>query len=228
MRFHRLRPRNGWRVFAGEVGVIVLGVLLALGAQQAVEDWQVRQDVAVFRQTIDREIGYNLWIYRARDRQTECTEGRLAQLSRLLNRSVDGAPVALADTRRPHSFSEYRSAWDNRDADTFAELPPDIRQRYAEFYDELANNVANRRAENDVWVSMIPYEVRAPMTTADRRLLHQALRQAQTRNERIHDNMGISYSLGESLGIRPLMPNGMYAKDIAAISRCPTLVKQAA
>ncbi|MEO7635366.1 MAG: hypothetical protein ABIS38_06945 [Sphingomicrobium sp.] len=43
------KPRDGWRVFAGEVGVIVLGVLLALGAQQVVENRadRVRADSAI-------------------------------------------------------------------------------------------------------------------------------------------------------------------------------------
>lgn len=35
IRFRIPTPLHGWREFAGEVGVIVLGVLIALGAQQA-------------------------------------------------------------------------------------------------------------------------------------------------------------------------------------------------
>ena len=31
------KPIHGWREFAGEVGIIVLGVLIALGAQQVAE-----------------------------------------------------------------------------------------------------------------------------------------------------------------------------------------------
>ena len=37
MHFHLPKPLHGWREFAGEVGVIVLGVLIALGAEQVVE-----------------------------------------------------------------------------------------------------------------------------------------------------------------------------------------------
>lgn len=51
-----LKPLNGWRAFAGEVGIIVLGVLIALGASQLVENWQWRQQVKqadnVFRQEL--------------------------------------------------------------------------------------------------------------------------------------------------------------------------------
>lgn len=42
MHVHLPKPLHGWREFAGEVGVIVLGVLIALSAEQAVEalHWQ--------------------------------------------------------------------------------------------------------------------------------------------------------------------------------------------
>jgi len=32
MHFHLPKPLHGWREFAGEVGIIVIGVLIALGA----------------------------------------------------------------------------------------------------------------------------------------------------------------------------------------------------
>jgi hypothetical protein len=43
------KPLHGWRAFVGEVGVIVLGVLIALGAQQLVEslNWREKVDAAV-------------------------------------------------------------------------------------------------------------------------------------------------------------------------------------
>jgi hypothetical protein len=37
MHFHLPKPLHGWREFAGEVGIIVIGVMIALGAEQAVE-----------------------------------------------------------------------------------------------------------------------------------------------------------------------------------------------
>ena len=43
MHFHLPKPLHGWREFAGEVGIIVIGVLIALGAEQVVEtlSWHV-------------------------------------------------------------------------------------------------------------------------------------------------------------------------------------------
>ena len=40
MHIHLPKPLHGWRAFVGEVGIVVLGVLLALGASQLVEAWQ--------------------------------------------------------------------------------------------------------------------------------------------------------------------------------------------
>ena len=37
MHFHLPKPLHGWREFAGEVGIIVLGVGIALSAEQIVE-----------------------------------------------------------------------------------------------------------------------------------------------------------------------------------------------
>ena len=44
MHFHLPKPLHGWREFAGEVGIIVIGVLIALGAEQVLEtlDWHER------------------------------------------------------------------------------------------------------------------------------------------------------------------------------------------
>ena len=48
MHFHLPKPLHGWREFWGEVGIIVIGVLIALGAQQVVESARDRR-VALVR-----------------------------------------------------------------------------------------------------------------------------------------------------------------------------------
>lgn len=50
------KPLHGWRAFAGEVGVIVLGVLIALGAQQLVEGFAWRQKVAAAIADMNNEL----------------------------------------------------------------------------------------------------------------------------------------------------------------------------
>lgn len=45
MHFHVPKPLHGWREFSGEVGVIVIGVLIALGAEQLVERFHRREQL---------------------------------------------------------------------------------------------------------------------------------------------------------------------------------------
>jgi hypothetical protein len=45
MHVHVPKPLHGWRAFAGEVGIIVLGVLIALGAEQVVEEIHERAEL---------------------------------------------------------------------------------------------------------------------------------------------------------------------------------------
>src|SRR5947209_17021640 len=56
MHFHLPKPLHGWREFAGEVGIIVIGVLIALGAEQVVEAFAWREKVAIVRQSLMGEL----------------------------------------------------------------------------------------------------------------------------------------------------------------------------
>ena len=51
MHFHLPKPLHGWREFAGEVGIIVIGVLIALSAEAVVEHFR---DEALLRQAEQR------------------------------------------------------------------------------------------------------------------------------------------------------------------------------
>jgi hypothetical protein len=57
VHFHLPKPLHGWREFAGEVGIIVLGVLLALSAEQLVEAGQWRDKVSRAEGAMRLELG---------------------------------------------------------------------------------------------------------------------------------------------------------------------------
>jgi hypothetical protein len=56
MHFHLPKPLHGWREFLGEVGIIVIGVLIALGAEQVVDDWQWHRKVGAVRKALMSEL----------------------------------------------------------------------------------------------------------------------------------------------------------------------------
>ena len=56
MHFHLPKPLHGWRAFAGEVGIIVVGVLIALAAEQLVSSIRERDDMAQLRSALRSEL----------------------------------------------------------------------------------------------------------------------------------------------------------------------------
>lgn len=110
-RWHRFRPLKGWRAFGGEVGVIVLGVLLALVAQQAVETLSVHNEVGVARLALRRD--YIGLVASAHERVAEdgCLRRRLEQVATLLDASTTRLP-ATGDIGSPPARDWYPSSWD--------------------------------------------------------------------------------------------------------------------
>src|SRR3954463_2645473 len=87
------KPLHGWREFAGEVGIIVIGVLIALSAEEVVQDVRSRADEGALEDTIDHEIGLNLFVYDVRSRQLACEQKRVEELRGWLARARTGEPV---------------------------------------------------------------------------------------------------------------------------------------
>lgn len=87
MHVHLPKPLHGWREFAGEVGIIVVGVLIALAAEGLVERWhwqgQVSQANAAFK---DELLQFAYFAYERQALQP-CLNGRLQVLASQLNES---------------------------------------------------------------------------------------------------------------------------------------------
>ena len=60
MHFHLPKPLHGWRELAGEVAIIVVGVLIALAAEQVVETIHWHEKVRAADRNIDFEVNVQL------------------------------------------------------------------------------------------------------------------------------------------------------------------------
>jgi hypothetical protein len=216
-------PLNGWRVFLGEVGVIVLGVLLALGAQQVVEDIQIRSDVRKFRKTIDHEIGLNLFVYEVRSRGSACNEKRMKELFDWVETARDGQELPKISTGGPLALTPYTSAWDTRDGKVFAHVPAKARQKYAEFYDELEGNTERIKWEVDEWFALQRYALPGPVSLDDRRTIYGHLRKALVLNAVWHGNMTISGEIADELGVKAVRPDNIPANFLSELGTCDSI-----
>src|SRR6266550_6974117 len=97
MHFHLPKPLHGWRAFVGEVGIIVIGVLIALGAQQVVEAWHARADVDQLRSAFRAELADDRARWEDMRAADRCTLQRLDALERW-------AATAPADARLVNAF----------------------------------------------------------------------------------------------------------------------------
>jgi hypothetical protein len=105
------KPLHGWREFVGEVGIIVLGVLIALGFEQLVDEWRWHRVVGSTRQAIANELVEAANQGAMRISVEDCLRGRIGELSARLNATdgrwtADPLPLAPGAQPTPH--------WDNR------------------------------------------------------------------------------------------------------------------
>lgn len=221
-------PLNGWRVFAGEVGVIVLGVLLALGAQQAVDNWQMRAEVREFRRAIDHEIGLNLFVYAIRSRGSACNDKRIGDLAKWVQRTGDRTVLPKIRPGGPPYMIGYRTVWDSRNAAVFAHVPVEARRKYAEFYDELAGNMMRLEGEERAWAMLVRYAIPGPISIDDRRMILGTLADASRQSSALDANLPISRKIAETLGIKPIQPDNVGAEFLKEVEQCePMFVEPA-
>lgn len=87
MRLKVPKPLHGWREFIGEVGIIVLGVLIALGFQQAVEAWQGVGERDQTVQALSSEAADMAVNATERIALEKCNDDRLAELAARLSQA---------------------------------------------------------------------------------------------------------------------------------------------
>ena len=87
MRLRFPTPLHGWRAFLGEVGVVVLGIIIALAADNAVEEWQWQKQAKLAAHEFQQELGFAALVAYEREALQPCLQGRLREISSALARS---------------------------------------------------------------------------------------------------------------------------------------------
>ncbi len=138
MHVHLPKPLHGWREFAGEVGVIVLGVLIALVAQQLVEERRERADLAQIVTALRSELGDDRarWQHiRASDR---CTLQRLDAIDKWIATAPPDATLNKA--YRLFLWNMHSSVWDlAKTSPVISTMPIRERLLYASLYGAIDN-----------------------------------------------------------------------------------------
>ena len=149
MHFHLPKPLHGWREFAGEVGIIVVGVLIALGAEQMVQNLHWRAEVRETDQRVQKDVVANLTNAEERFAIDPCLRPRLTELrdALLIDRPIwPGSQARFANDVYKSEFpSVYRTpvrpwietSWHTaQNGETLSHFDPDRVQQLAPLFDD--------------------------------------------------------------------------------------------
>ncbi len=113
MDIHKPKPWRGWPEFIKEIGTIVIGVLIALGAEQIAEAFHWRHEVEVEREALTREARDNVSTAAYRQSEQGCIDARLAQISEVFGRHAHGQTLGLKrPVARPPLWTATTGSWD--------------------------------------------------------------------------------------------------------------------
>jgi hypothetical protein len=182
MHVHLPKPLHGWRAFVGEVGIIVVGVLIALGAEQMVERWHWRSEVRETDRRMSDDMGYNLATAAERFAIDPCLRPRLGELRDELLKSdpmwpgsrarfandlyKSGCPSVYRTPNRPWMQASWLTALNG---EVLGHFKPDRVQQFALLFDEVASIERTQAEEVDTAASLGDLAFAGPISPAERR-----------------------------------------------------------
>ena len=150
------KPLHGWRPFAGEVGIIVLGVLIALGLEHIASSVRDRANAREAHQAVYAEIKQNLSYMKARMATQACVERRLDEIGALLEGAGDAALFPRPKwIGQPAIWFNSNERWQAATGSGRASLfSPDEQSRLAGIYVTTKQFVDAEENEQDAWAQL--------------------------------------------------------------------------
>ena len=176
MDIHKPKPFHGVREFLKEYGIIVLGVLTALGLEQAVEALHWRHAVESQRKALDGELSARLDAATARLSQEPCIQGRLKELRIVFERHKAGEPLGLVGpVGAPAVVGAAQGVWATAaGSQTMEHMPAEERERYGSAFSGFAALDESLNGEARTWDDLAGLDQVEFLETGDWPALHAA------------------------------------------------------
>jgi hypothetical protein len=182
MDIHKPKPVHGWREFLKEVGIIVLGILIALVLEQAVSWAHDRSVGREARASIRGEIAHNLRTVAMRDSIEPCIQRRLREVDRYLDQAqMAGTTSRISWIGAPLSFlashTKFQAA---QSAGRFVFIDEGEQDQIAMIYSDLQDADEAGVREWYAWAELRSLATtHARLTQADLSRLRGALQEAR-------------------------------------------------
>jgi hypothetical protein len=169
MHFHLPKPLHGWREFAGEVGIIVVGVLIALSAEQVVEAVHWRHELDSERASLLQEARDSFEGVAARKNQQGCVDRRLAEIRTVLERHHRGEPLGLTgQIGRPTRQGATRGTWQIALAGQgLSHMTHDEKLTFSDVFSSFDLFDKAEQEEGEAWLRLMPLNTPDLLTEED-------------------------------------------------------------
>ena len=176
MHFHLPKPLHGWREFVGEVGIIVVGVGIALAAEQMIETAHWKHVVEAEDQALEQEVRDNHGGLLVRVLMQPCIDRRLAELAEVFRRHDAGQPLGLiAPIGRPTIFTGGKTTLEMATADqSLSHMPLGRKQAIFATYGSYDTFIPVAQEERTGWRSLQALDHAATLDHTDWRDLRKA------------------------------------------------------
>jgi hypothetical protein len=203
MHFHLPKPLHGWRAFVGEVGIIVIGVLIALGAEQLVEAAHRKQEAAHADAGIRSELAFNLGRLESRTTIHSCVDRRIDEIQALLDGAADKPDIATPRwIGRPQSWAFASSQWQaESQAGRAALVDPRRLSAYAVMYARMQDLGDEMTLEQTDWARLRTLEHVRRLDSAEAFELNTTLQDARYRDWRLALVTSQLFTMAKSMGI---------------------------
>ena len=203
-RLIEVKPSHGWNAVGWELGIVVLGVLLALGAQQLVENVYWRSEVASERKALLQEAQDTYDSIALRSAQQPCVDKRLAEIKTVLERHHRGEPTGVVSTvGLPTRQGATRGTWQIALAgQALSHMANDEKLKLSDAFVGFDLWDQAGAAERDAWLRLTPLSYPDLLTENDWSGVRSAFANAVVLNERMRVFAQFQLGKAAELGLR--------------------------
>ena len=207
MHIHKPKAPGGVREFIAELGVIVLGILIAIGLEQLVAWNHGQHDLAKAREALRAELSQVAGSLQGIDAQDACIDARLNLLQAWGRGEARIDSTRLASmANRPLLYTLPTTAWDVAKPTIAAQMPLEERLRYADVYDAVDNEKGHVLDERRAWDLLARYAGKRTLTPDEARGLQADLGSVRVRDDDRRFNAPAILDEIASLGVKPGRP----------------------
>jgi hypothetical protein len=156
MEIHKPKPTQSWRDFLSEIGVVVLGILIALSGEQLIEMLHWHHQVKDTETSLTHELASNIEDSVARMRTMGCLERRLDEISSLIDTAAkDHVLPPLGTIGRPSIYEWPNGAWASAVASqTTARFGAQRLNEFTSTYEYVNRSAETNQRELEAWAEL--------------------------------------------------------------------------